>query len=557
MIKVYEPQEKLFNHNGLKILHPLKAEIFIEDNGEYFIDIESSIEDLEYLQEGMIIRTSTRWGEQGFRLTNPQKRNNKIIVRGYHLWKDSSKYVIVNSYAENKNCNDALDHFNNSCDIETPFKTISDIVDLKSIRIVRKTLEETISLLIDKWGGHLYRDNWNIGIKSKIGKDRGIVIKYGKNSTNIEATENWDNVVTKILPVGYDGITLPELYLTSQTNLYNIPYTKIVKFEQDINQEDFKDENGILNEENFKEALYTDLRYKAEKYLMENQTLKCNYKVKAIIEDVIDLGDTILVEHEKLGIRIVTNVISLKYDCIRDKYKEVEFGNYKNKLKNLINTIKEDTNKVVETTKETVKIQLQEELKEASSIIWGALGSGSVIYEGNRILIVDRLPKETATNVIVINSNGIGFSKNGINGIFNSAWTIDGTLDMQQINVINLVADLIKGGTFKLGGVNNTSGTLELYDEAHSLIGIMNKEGLKMYGADNSYVLLNNEVGFAGYDKNDNKIYWVDKDEFHQKKSVIEEEITLCNKMRFIPITIYDENEKITNDGIGLVSTSN
>ena len=200
---------------------------------------------------------------------------------------------------------------------------------------------------------------------------------------------------------------------------------------------------------------------------------------------------------------------------------------------------------------------MQEELNQASSMIWGTLGNGSVIYEGNRILIVDRMPKETATNVIVINSNGIGFSKNGINGIFNSAWTIDGTLDMQQINVINLVADLIKGGTFKLGGVNNTSGILELYDEAHSLIGIMSKEGLKMYGADNSYVLLNNEVGFAGYDKNDNKIYWVDKDEFHQKKSVVEEEITLCNKMRFIPITIYDENDKIVNDGIGLVSTSN
>ena len=62
MIKIYESTEKLFNHNGLKILHPTKAEIFIEDNGEYNITIESSLEDLEYLQEGMIIRANTRWG---------------------------------------------------------------------------------------------------------------------------------------------------------------------------------------------------------------------------------------------------------------------------------------------------------------------------------------------------------------------------------------------------------------------------------------------------------------------------------------------------------------
>ena len=33
MIKVYEESERLFNHNGLKILHPTKAEIYIEDNG--------------------------------------------------------------------------------------------------------------------------------------------------------------------------------------------------------------------------------------------------------------------------------------------------------------------------------------------------------------------------------------------------------------------------------------------------------------------------------------------------------------------------------------------
>ena len=52
MIKVYESTETLFNHNGLKIIHPTKAEIYIEDNGDYYIDLETSIDDLIYLQEG-------------------------------------------------------------------------------------------------------------------------------------------------------------------------------------------------------------------------------------------------------------------------------------------------------------------------------------------------------------------------------------------------------------------------------------------------------------------------------------------------------------------------
>ena len=126
---------------------------------------------------------------------------------------------------------------------------------------------------------------------------------------------------------------------------------------------------------------------------------------------------------------------------------------------------------------------------------------------------------------------------------------------MENINVINLSANLIKGGTLKLGSNLNQNGQLEVYDESNALIAELNKNGLKMYGADGSYVLMNNQVGFSGYDRNDERIYWVDKDVFHQKKSEVEEEITLCKKVRFIPIEIY-ENGTLVNDGIGLVSVA-
>lgn len=545
MIKIYEPTEVLFDHNGLKILHPTKAEIYIEDNGDYYIDVESSINDLEYLQEGMIIRAATRWGEQGFRLTNPVRKNNKISVKGYHLWKDSSKYIIFNSYVENKNCNDALDHLNSACDVGTPFTTISDITTINSTRIVRQSLEEAIATVIEKWGGHLYRDNWVIGVKSKIGEDRGITIKYGKNSTNIEANEDWSNVVTKIMPVGYDGITLPEKYLEAETQ-YSVPYTKVIKFEQDINQDDYKDEKGNLKEEEYKEALIEDLRNKAKSYLNENQYFKCNYKVKAHIEGVIDLGDVIVVEHKRLGISLTTNVISLKYDCIRDKYIEIEFGNFKTKLKDLVSNIDKQTKETVANANEVVKVTLQNELNTATSKIWGTLGDSYVIYEGDRILVVDSLPKETAANVMMINAGGIGFSNTGINGSFNSAWLIDGTLDMQAVNCINMTANLVKGGTFKVGSQLNEAGRIEIYDLSNVLIGTFDENGIVVFGKDGSKVVINPDE-FAGYDFNGVKTFWMNGDEFHMRKSVVEEEITLCGLARWLGIETTD------NTGIGIV----
>ena len=181
------------------------------------------------------------------------------------------------------------------------------------------------------------------------------------------------------------------------------------------------------------------------------------------------------------------------------------------------------------------------------------LGNSYVIYDGDKILVVDSLPKETATNVIMINSGGIAFSQTGINGTFNSAWLIDGTMDMQNINVINLTADMVKGGTLKLGSNLNQNGIIEVYNETNTLIGLMNKDGLKIYGNDGSYVVMNDTEGFAGYDANDTKIFWVDFDELHIKKAVVEDEITLSGKLRLIPITITN-NGIVVNDGIGLVA---
>ena len=168
-------------------------------------------------------------------------------------------------------------------------------------------------------------------------------------------------------------------------------------------------------------------------------------------------------------------------------------------------------------------------------------------------MIVDSLPAETAHNCIRINSAGIAFSQTGINGTFTTAWTIDGTFNAQAINVINFTADLIKGGTLKLGSNLNSYGSLEVYNESNNLIAKLDKSGLIMYGVDGSYLVMNNNVGFAGYDRLGNKIFWSDKDEFHMRKSVVEEEITLCNKLRFIPIEVYN-GTNLVNDGIGLVS---
>lgn len=553
MIKLFGITDRDFKSNGDKVIKPLRARITKQDNGEFYLELETDLTYVNDLTEGRIILAPTPQGGQPFRVSNLQKTKNKLITKALHVFFDSRNYLIADSYVVEKNCNAALDHLNAATEPQSPFVTISDVDTVNNYRCVRTSLYEAVMTVVERWGGHLDLDGWTIGVRQEIGQDNGVVVRYAKNLQDITVDENWDNVTTKLMPVGKDGMLLPEEYVTS-TNQYDLPYCKTVNFDQsDIDQDNYIDQDGNPDVEAYQAALVIDLRQKAQSYVDNNSVPQVNYTLKANVEKLTNIGDTVYVQDDRLGITLTTQVISYIYDCILGKYVELEFGNFKKTVSNLMTNITAQINESVKQGNEEMKIVLGDELEEAQNKIWNALGSSYVIYEGDKILVVDRIPKEQSTNVIMINNGGIGFSQSGINGPFQSAWTIDNVFNAEQINVINFTADLIKGGTLKLGSRTNEYGTLEVYDEANVLIAKMDKNGLKMYGQDGSYVIMNQEEGFAGYDRNNEKIFWADYDEFHMKKSVVEEEITLCGSMRFIAIKRYNDQNRLINQGIGLV----
>ena len=541
MIKVFAQTDRDFTSNGDIAIKPYKSKITKADNGKYYLELECPIDYLDHIVANNIIVAPEPAGAQPFRITTTKVTKTKITAKCKHIFYDADNYLIADSYVVDKTCNDALDHLNSATDNASPFSTLSNIETVNSYRCVRKSLTQAIQTVLERWGGHLVRDQWQIKILDSIGNDNGVVIQYKKNLKDITVNYDWSNVVTKLLPVGKDGILLDDLYVSSEIQ-YDIPYTKTVNFSQEIEPDDYSTEGAYI------QALKDDLRIQAQAYVDANCIPKVNYTLKANIDKITDIGDVIEVKDERLGVNITTRVLSFKYDCILGKYTEVQFGNAQPKLSDLMSDISAQTEKQIDLSTQAVTLTLESELQEAQQKIFEALGSSYCIYEGNQILIVDELPKENAHNVMRIDSAGIGFSQNGINGTFTSAWLIDGTLDMQNINVINLTCDLIKGGVLKLGSNLNLNGQLEVYDADNTLIAELNNNGLKMYGSDGSYVLMNNDVGFAGYDADDNKIFWADRDEFHMVKAVVENEITLSNRIRFIPI------DTASNSGVGIVS---
>lgn len=338
MIKVFGQTDTTFTSNGDVVLIPLKAKIYKADNGDYYLDLETSLKYVDCLVEGNIIIANTPQGDQAFRVSNAQKTGSKITTRAWHVFYDSKNYLVAHSKASSKTCDQAIKQFNNASEPTSEFTVSSDVAGTKTLEITRQPLYDAIMAMIDTWGGHLVRDNFNIQIKSSIGSDQGITVQYKKNLSEITVDENWDDVVTQILPVGKDDILLnavnpsASIYITSSTQ-YALPYCKTVSFEQDIEPEDYSTDIA------YKTALVNDLRAKANSYLANNNVPKVNYTLKAHLDRVTDIGDIIHVRDERLNLNLMTSVISYEYDCLLEKFTEIEFGNFKKTLSGLIPTI--------------------------------------------------------------------------------------------------------------------------------------------------------------------------------------------------------------------------
>ena len=94
---------------------------------------------------------------------------------------------------------------------------------------------------------------------------------------------------------------------------------------------------------------------------------------------------------------------------------------------------------------------IPDEIERATTLITGGYGGyvkWTYLADGtpSELLFMDSPEEATATNILRINRNGIGFSTDG-GATYRNAWTIDGRLNADFIKTGTINADLIKTGT--------------------------------------------------------------------------------------------------------------
>lgn len=352
MIQIYKPENTNFKANGDMPLLPEKALAHATLNGAWSLELQHPIDEegrWKYITEEAVVKVPSFNGEQLFRIKHTEKAETGVSATAEPIFMDAREDCFLEDIRPtNKTGQEAL---NLMLEPNKKYSAKSDITARNTAYYEYKNFIEALNSnednsFVNRWGGEIFFNNYEVIVNKKQGNDHGVQILYGKNIKKDGIQEEIDTreVVTRIFPKAYNGYKSTNPVDSELINKY--PTVKIatmtfddVKMQQDASEEDRA--NGIIICETQKEldkALEEKCReqYKngidkpklsvsIEIVLLENTEEYREYKEL----EKVGLGDTVHCKHSKLGITTDARVIELEYDCLKKKTTQVELGDYK------------------------------------------------------------------------------------------------------------------------------------------------------------------------------------------------------------------------------------
>lgn len=487
-IILFSENEKDFSTRGLGVLKDIVNPIISETiNGIYdmsfFYPLNGKL--FDEIKAGRIVFAKGPKNYQAFRIKSIEKDDSLsgITVHALHISYDLADNFIEDTFIQNKGGDGAIKQLLEKTAIPHNFKGSSDIQGPFSSRIVRENVLAALlgtseNSFLNRAGGQFERDNFNINWLKSVGSDRGVKIKYKKNLVGLKFKEDYRDIITRVMPQGFDSLFLPEKYIDSPliTEYPTISIRKI-KFDDIKSKALNKDEKDAMNHE---DAINL-LRLRAQEFLKKSDRPKVTADVNFVdlsqtlqyvkykqLESVY-IGDTVTIIHGPLDLNFKKQVTSYRYDPIEDRYIFITLGEDTNMISNSINSGTIALSKVEDLKKELDTSILEKYKNFATDLINSGFG-GFVKYYKDRMLIMDTDNEETATKVWQFNKNGIGYSKTGIQGPYSYAWTIDGTFNTDFIGANSITANKLASDVGQsLDLSSNVSINTKVSDSIHNI----------------------------------------------------------------------------------------
>lgn len=373
MITVHDRTATTFTTTGLGVLdREIISPIVVEElGGEFSLTFTYPADDpsaaylvVENIVAAPVPRLEQR---QGFRINEVVTTLDGFLeVTAFHVFYDLAANLIADTYVVNKTAKGALTQILGAANTKHGFTaTSSDTVTRSSARMVRMPIAVALmdagedNSFASRWGGELARDNFHIHHASMRGANHGVVIRDRKNLTGFESSIDFSTVVTRILPVGYDGLLLPELYVDSpKLSDYVVPRIRVIRYGQvkAITDKDNPREGGLPLDQAHAQLRHLAAAEFSAKHVDEPSA---SYKIRftdlsqtreyadlARLETV-ELGDTVTVRHADLGVALTARVVAYEYNPLTGQYISVELGSTARKFTSVTRQVKTATDTAV------------------------------------------------------------------------------------------------------------------------------------------------------------------------------------------------------------------
>lgn len=373
MITVHDRTATTFTATGLgvldrEIINPIVTE---ELGGEFSLTFTYPADGpaathivLENIVAAPVPRLEQR---QGFRISEVVTTLDGMLeVSAFHVFYDLAANLIADTYVVNKTAKSALTQILGAANTKHGFTaTSSDTVTRSSARLVRMPIAAALmdagedNTFAARWGGELARDNFHIHHVPMRGANHGVVIRDRKNLTGFESAIDFSTVVTRILPVGYDGLLLPELYVDSpKLGDYVVPRIRVIRYGQvkAITDKDNPREGELPLDQAHAQlrrlavaefsARHVDEPSASYKIRFTDLSQTREYADLARLETV-EIGDTVTVRHADLGVALTARVVAYAYNPLALQYISVELGTVARKFTSVTRQVKTAINTAV------------------------------------------------------------------------------------------------------------------------------------------------------------------------------------------------------------------
>lgn len=491
--RIYAPSETEFSTNGLGILRDCSyVEITEEANGKYELELEYPLGTRfdEYFEDDYQIKAKPN-DQEDYHIFYIDDKDVDTFMDTVTVYAKSRTYrlgrrAVTKVEIDSQTAQNAMKLIENGMDKSSDIRLYSDISTTSSTTFEARNVLNCIAgeqgSLLQYWGGEIKREPFRLSLLKRRGRDNIGTIRYGKDLAGLKIKLDWSGMKTRIIPYvdaqGAEG-TSNRIY----GNVVNSPLvdkypdvrTEFVQFTEDQGVKDLNSLNKVAT--NYFKSINPGCDKPKISITIEFDKLTDSEEAKefARIRNY-GLFDTFHVYHKKYDIYLESKVTGIVYDTLNEKTKTLVAGDTQ------VAFYQQQTNQFQEKLKEYATNSYMSGFTDyvSSMITGGGQAGGHVVLwpktQPSNILIMDTPDINTAKHVIRLNKNGIAFSKNGWNGPFNSAWTIDSVFNADFIRTGTIIADVLETSFNALGDVLKlAAGKLQVWNEKLKIMELTKK----------------------------------------------------------------------------------